>query len=127
MLSVIHWINRDTFDNHFDDAFGYVNGTTINPLVDQAKNVIDVAIADWERVITSFNYLDPNQTYNVNISMSDSPKSSVAGHTFIDQSGLVPGIKGLTPSSATFVIDWKSWLNPDGTLPSGSPQNIAAG
>ncbi|HEY4233266.1 MAG TPA: choice-of-anchor U domain-containing protein, partial [Lacipirellulaceae bacterium] len=120
MLSVtppsVIWTNRDLGVNNFSLAFGNY--------ADQAKAVIDTAIADWERVITSFNYTNLNQTYNVNISMSDSPVSpqaGVGGHTSIDQSALVAATKGLTPSGAHIVIDWKSWL------PDNSPQNIAAG
>ena len=78
MLTVINWTNRNIFehspppavdnDNRFDSAFDIVrNGVLDTSRRDAAIAVVDAAIADWERVITSF--ADPSMVYNIKISM----------------------------------------------------------
>src|SRR5690348_15713621 len=71
MLSVINWANRNTFtgtnDNHFDEAFD--NGTD-HTKRNLAMSVIDAAISDWERVIASFNYVNPLTEYQLTVSMN---------------------------------------------------------
>ena len=113
LLSTITWTNRNDFaggadgtnDNNFDVAFDYgdVNDygeAFSNPRFrNQAIAVIDAAIADWERVITSFNYSDPTQAFQLTLSMF--PTARGLG------SSTPPGLTGYTdgkPSSATINI-----------------------
>ena len=53
MLSTISWANRVTSDN-----FGIYGANA-----DLARQIVDRAIADWERVIDDFNYTGGGNTY----------------------------------------------------------------
>jgi Ca2+-binding RTX toxin-like protein len=87
LLSTIIWTNRDdTFDdpgdpddvdNKFDDVF-----CDPNFLCDDyslARDVVDAAIAHWQRVINDFNYSDGTNTYEIEIHMNpDAPDTGAS-------------------------------------------------
>jgi hypothetical protein len=65
--STILWTNRGTATND-SDGFNGVFGAN----AEAARNVVARALLDWQLVIVSFNYSDPNQqdTYRMTVSMA---------------------------------------------------------
>ena len=120
LLSTFNWTNRNDFsgeaDNRFDEVFG--------PLAGQAVAAVDAAIAQWQRVITSFNYADPNanDTYSLTIKMAAAPLTT-GSPTSVGASASVSGFVGNKPSSANVTINYRAigasgntvggwWLDP---------------
>ena len=98
MLTVINWTNRNIFehspppavdnDNRFDSAFDIVrNGVLDTSRRDAAIAVVDAAIADWERVITSF--ADPSMVYNIKISMDSDGTTGTGISAVVDPNSIL--------------------------------------
>ena len=108
MLSTINWTNRNIFsgssDNRFDDVFG--------SLANQAIAVVDASIAEWQRVIGSFNYGGGPDTYNVTVQMAAAPLTT--------GSGVGAGASNIAftngkPSSADITINYRAIANSGNT------------
>jgi hypothetical protein len=108
MLSVINWTNRNNFsgatDNRFDDVFG--------ALANQAVAVVDATIAQWQRVISSFNYGGGPDTYNVSVTMAAAPLTTGSG---VGAGTSVFGFTNGKPSSASITINYRAIANSGNT------------
>ncbi len=61
VLSTINWVNRGTTDN-----FGVYGGNA-----NLARDIVDRAIVDWQRVIDNFNYAEGGNTFSVTVTAAD--------------------------------------------------------
>jgi len=81
-LSTILWTNRGNAQNDSDGFAGvFCVGATMSGATcasaETARNVVATALSDWQNVIASFNYSDPNQgdTYRMTVNMAASGTS----------------------------------------------------
>jgi hypothetical protein len=103
LLAVV-WLNEGNAAND-SDSFKNFYGTSLAPL---ARSIVDRAVADWNRVITNFNYVEDTDS-NPNNNLSNTFQLTLSA------ANLGPGLRGTTgvtsrniansPTAATIQID----------------------